>query len=95
LFDKALALRANQDGKTVAEERSTAEDFFAVQLPAAGGGNPALESVGAAVAQFIAAPKNLHVSIVAKDGLGVADAGLLGNPPAILGRLDMHAEANK
>ncbi|MGD0634856.1 MAG: hypothetical protein ABSA13_11340 [Beijerinckiaceae bacterium] len=95
LFDKALVLKANQNGKSVAEERSTEEDFFAVQLPEAAGNDPALKTVGAAVAKFIAAPKNLHISVTAKDGLGVTDISLLGNPSAILSRLEIHAEANQ
>ncbi|MDR3464276.1 MAG: hypothetical protein P4L76_18385 [Beijerinckiaceae bacterium] len=95
LFDKSLALKANQNGKSVAEERRAEEDFFAVELPEAAGNDPALKSVGAAVAKFIAAPKNLHISVTAKDGLGVTDISLLGNPAAILSRLEIHAEANQ
>ena len=95
LFDKTLALKANQNGKSVAEERRAEQDFFAVQLPEAAGNDPALKNVGAAVAKFIAAPKNLHISVTAKDGLGVTDISLLGEPSAILNRLEIHAEANQ
>jgi len=95
LFDKAIVFKASQDGKSVMDERSSEEDFFAVQLPEAMGDDPAVKLAGAAVAKFIAAPKNLHISITAKDGLGAADLGLLGTPSAILSRLDIHAEANQ
>lgn len=95
LIDKILALKAKRDGKSLAEERVSEANFFAVELPDAAGGDPALRTIGAAIAKFIAAPKNLHISAVSADGIGVTDLGLVSNPTALLGRLDIHAEANQ
>ncbi len=95
LVDKALALKAKQDGKSLAEERDAAADLLATSLPQALGNGPGIKAIGAAAAAFIAAPKTLHVSLASKDGLGASDLGRIGSPDDLLSRLDIQAEANR
>ena len=95
LVDRALRHRAEQDGKTIEDERAAYIDFVQTQLPAQLGNPPKLKPLTAALAQFIAQPKTLHVAISSDTGLGVADAGLLGDPLALIDRLDIRADANQ
>ena len=95
LIDKALQYKAGLDGKSVDDERKTYIDFVSDQLPLLAGGSPKLKPLQAALVQFIAAPKTLHVSIATKDGLGAADMQLLGDPNALLDRLEIQATANE
>ena len=95
LFEKALALKAQQDGIALADERAFGIDFFQNKLPLVLGGGAGISQVGKAVAQFIAEPKSLHVSIDSKQGLGVGAMGMLADPGALLDTLDIHATANE
>ena len=95
LVDKAVALKAKQDGKTTAEERDAAADFLTTSLPQALGNGSGIKAIGAAAAAFVTAPKTLHVSLASKDGLGASDVGRIGSPDDLLSRLDIQAEANK
>ncbi len=95
LVDKALALKAKQDGKSLAEERDGVADLLATSLPQALGNGPGIKAIGAAAAAFVAAPKNLHVSLASKDGLGASDLGRISTPDDLLSRLDIQAEANR
>ena len=95
LFEKALALKAQQDGIAIADERAFGIDFFQSKLPLVLGGGAGISQVGRAVAQFIAEPKSLHVSIESKQGLGVGAMGMLADPGALLDTLDIHATANE
>jgi hypothetical protein len=95
LFDKVLDWKAKQDGKSVADERAAAIELASNTLPEALGNSPGVKAIGAAVAAFIAEPRKLHVSATSKEGLGMADMGLIGTPEALFGRLDIHADANK
>ena len=95
LVDKALALKAKQDGKSLAEERDGMADLLATSLPQALGNGPGIKAIGAAAAAFVAAPKNLHVSLASKDGLGASDLGRISTPDDLLSRLDIQAEANR
>ena len=64
------------------------------QLPLLAGGSPKLKPLEDALATFIAKPKTLHLAIATKNGLGIADMGLLGDPNALLDVLDIQANAN-
>ena len=95
LFQKAIELKARRDGMTVADERDFGVDFFANKLPASLNDNAGAKTIGDAVAKFIADPRNLHISIESKEGLGVASMGLLTDPGALLDTLDIHASADE
>ncbi len=95
LVEKGLALKAQQDGKSVAEERKAAVELCAVTLPQILGNGAGIKAIGTAAASFISDPKTLHVSLASKDGLGASDIGLIGSPDDLLSRLDIAAEANR
>ena len=95
LLEKAIALKAQQDGIGIAEERAFGVDFFQNKLPLILGDGAGVASIGKAVAQFIAEPKSLHVSLESKQGLGVGAIGMLGDPGALLDALDIKAAANE
>ena len=95
LLGKALALKAQQDGIAIADERAYGIDFFRNKLPMILGDGASIKQVGKAVSQFIAEPKSLHVSIVSKQGLGVGAIAMLADPGALLDTLDIHASANE
>jgi len=94
LFEKAIALKASQDGVSVSDERTYGVDFFANKLPLILGDGVGVKTLGGAVAKFIADPKTLHVSLDSKQGLGVGAIGLLGDPGALLDSLDIRASAD-
>ena len=94
LIDKALQYRADADGRSLDDEKKTFITFVTTQLPLLAGGSPKLKPLEDALAAFIAKPKTLHVSIATKNGLGVADVGLLNDPNALLDVLDIQASAN-
>jgi hypothetical protein len=95
IVDNALAWKAKQDGKTVSQERQEIIDFFQTQLPASVNGNANAKLVGGAVAKFIAEPKNLHIAVESKSGLGAASLGMLSDPNVLLDALDVKASANQ
>ena len=95
LFDNALALKAQQDGISVADERQADVDFFANKLPMILGDGANARTIGGAVAKFVADPKSLHIALRSKEGLGVAALGMLGDPGAVLDSLDVQATANE
>ncbi len=94
LFDKALALKAQQDGISVAAERAFGVDLFRNKLPVMLGEGQGIKTIGDAVAKFIADPKTLHVSLGSKDGLGLGAVAMLGDPGALLDTLDIKATAD-
>ena len=94
LIDKALKYRADADGKSVDDEKKACIDFVTNQLSLMAGGSPKLKPLEDALATFIAKPKTLHVAIGTKNGLGIADMGLLGDPIALLDQLTIQADAN-
>ena len=63
------------------------------------GGSDKAKALGNAIASFIAKPKNLSISVKAKDaaGLGITDvmAGGSPDPATIFNKLDVTATANQ
>ncbi|MCX8253949.1 exported protein of unknown function [Beijerinckiaceae bacterium RH AL1] len=94
LFDKALALKAQQDGISIAEERAFGVDFFKTKLPTMLGDGQGIRTIGDAVAKFIADPRTLHVSLGSKEGLGIGAVAMLADPGALLDSLDIKATAD-
>ena len=94
LFEKAIALKAQQDRISVAAERAFGVDFFKNKLPVMLGEGQGIKTIGDAISKFIADPKTLHVSLGSKEGLGVGAIGMLGDPGALLDSLDIKATAN-
>jgi hypothetical protein len=95
LVEKLLAREARKQNKTPEQLRTELGAAAAVAIPAMLGNSPSAKSIGQAVARFAAKPGKLTISAATKDpaGLGVADLATLGEPAAILGKLDVTATA--
>lgn len=67
----------------------------AVGIPALLGNSAQAKALGSAVARFIAKPNRLAITARARDGngLGAADMALLGDPNALMGKIDLSAKA--
>jgi hypothetical protein len=67
----------------------------AVAVPAMLGGSGQAKAIGQAVARFVAKPGKLSISAKTKDpaGLGIADFAVIGEPGAILEKLEVTATA--
>ncbi len=99
LLDKIVARMATAQKTTPDKLRASWGTQAALGIPQLLGGSDSAKALGNAVASFIAKPKNLTVSVKAKDanGLGITDlmAGGGPNPAAILDKLDVKASANQ
>ena len=99
LLDKIVARVAAAQKTTPDKLRASWGTQAALGIPQLLGGSDSAKAVGNAVASFIAKPKNLSVSVKAKDanGLGITDlmSGGGPNPAAILDKLDVKATANQ
>jgi hypothetical protein len=94
LFDRLLKAEATKAGKEPAALRRDWSALAAIALPAMLGDSPAAKTLTGAVARFIASPRVLSISATAPPGgIGLADVIAAGDPKAVLGRIDLKAEA--
>ena len=94
LYDKVLAVEAKKQNTTPDQLRAQLTQMAALGIPAMLQGAPAGSTIGTAVSKFLAAPKNLSISLSSAKGLGAADLALINNPAALLQRVDVKASAN-
>lgn len=95
LIDKAMALQARSEGKSVDEVRKTYVTGAGVAVPVMLGNGPGAKAIGAALAKFAAQPRSLHLVATAPNGLGASDLEALGDPAALLAKLAIQASANE
>jgi hypothetical protein len=95
LFDKALAVQAKNENQSVDEVRQSDVVKANLLLPALLGDEPTARALGAAIAQFIAAPKTFTFQALAPDGIGIADLELVQTPGALLKKIEIKASANQ
>jgi hypothetical protein len=99
LLDKIVARVAAAQKTTPDKLRASWGTQAALGIPQLLGGSDSAKAVGNAVASFIAKPRNLTLSVRAKDanGLGITDviSGGGPNPTAIFEKLDVKAVANQ
>jgi hypothetical protein len=94
LFDRLLKAEATKAGKEPAALRRDWSALAAIALPAMLGDSPAAKILAGAVARFIASPRVLTISATAPaGGIGLADVIAAGDPKAVLGRVEIKAEA--
>ena len=95
LFERAIAEAARKQKRSPDDLRREYGIAAAVAAPAILGSSPSAKSLGQAIARFIAKPGRLSISAKTKDpaGLGIADIASLGEPAAILDRLEVTATA--
>jgi hypothetical protein len=66
----------------------------AIAIPAMLGDSPAAKTIASAVARFVARPGTLSLSATAPaGGIGLADVIALGDPKAVLGKIEVKADA--
>jgi hypothetical protein len=96
IFEKALAFYAKQQGATPEALKQQVAAAATQMVPMLLGGSPDSLKVAAEAQKFIASPKNLTVSLKAKDApLKASDFMGAGDPTAILGKIDISAIANQ
>ncbi len=94
-FERIVAAAAKQSNKSPEAVRQTYVAAAAIGVPALLGGGPAAKVLGDAIAKFVAAPKNLRVVAVAREGLGVADFVLIKDPSTLMNKLSIEAAADE
>lgn len=95
LIDRALAWKAKTDNMPVDQLKTNLAAMAETQIPAAAKNHPSAKLVADAIAKFIKDPKTLHISVVAKTGLGAASMGMMDDPTVLLDTLDVKASANQ
>jgi hypothetical protein len=95
LFEKLLDQEARKQKKSVDDLRKEFGIAAAVAIPAMLGNSGAAKTIGQTVARFVAKPGKLMISARTKDpaGLGIGDLGSIGEPGAILDKLEVTATA--
>ena len=95
LFEKLIAQEAKKQKKSVDDLRKEFGIAAAVGVPAMLGNSGQAKAIGQAVARFVAKPGKLSLSAKTKDpaGLGLADLAAIGQPGAILDKLEVTATA--
>lgn len=96
LFDKALDYYAKQEGVAPDKLRGQWSAMVGQMTPVMLGGSPSGVALAAEAQKFIAAPKNLTVSVKAKAGaLKAGDFMAISDPTEIVGKLEISAAANR
>jgi hypothetical protein len=95
LLERIIAAAAKRQGKPVAEIRRTYVEAVSVAVPAMLENGPSAKLIGAALAKFVAAPKNFHLVARAPNGLGASDFALIRQPGALMERLEIDVAANE
>jgi hypothetical protein len=95
LFERLLEQEAKKKSKSADDLRKEFGMVAAVGVPAMLGNSGQAKAIGQAVARFIAKPGKLTISARTKDpaGLGIGDLGSIGEPGAILDKLEVTATA--
>jgi hypothetical protein len=95
LVEKLLAQEAAKQKKSADDLRKEFGMIAAVAIPAMLGNSGQAKAIGQAVARFVAKPGKLAIAARTKDpaGLGMADLALIGEPGAILDKLEVTATA--
>jgi hypothetical protein len=95
LLEKLLAREAGKQKKSVDDLRKEFGMAAAIAVPAMLGNSGQAKAIGQAVARFVAKPGKLSISARTKDpaGLGLADLTAIGEPGAILDKLEVTAAA--
>ena len=90
-----LEQEARKKNKSVDDLRKEFGMAAATGVPAMLGNSGSAKAIGQAIARFVAKPGKLSISARTKDpaGLGIADLGSVGQPGAILDKLEVTATA--
>lgn len=94
-FERAIAEQARKQKKSPEDLRRELGIGAAIAVPALLGSSTSAKSIGQAVARFVAKPDRLLITARTKDpaGLGIADVAAIGEPGAVLDKLEITATA--
>ncbi|MGL4727918.1 MAG: hypothetical protein ACRCWO_04105 [Bosea sp. (in: a-proteobacteria)] len=94
IFDRFLEFEARKARKEASALRREWGSLATIVMPVMLGDSPAAKAISSAVSRFIAKPGTLSVSANAPaGGIGLADVIATGDPKAILGKIDLKADA--
>ncbi len=94
--DKVIALKAKESGQSPDDFKKGLVTMAAAVIPSLlGGDSPSAKTIADAVSKFLSDPKNLHIELTSKDGLGTVDLGSIGAPAELLKKIDVKAGANE
>ena len=94
--DKIIALKAKESGQSPEDFKKGLVTMAAMVIPSLlGGDSPPAKTIADAVTKFLGDPKNLHIELTSKDGLGMMDIGSIGAPAELLKKVDVKAGANE
>ncbi|HLH11873.1 MAG TPA: hypothetical protein VKV77_08345 [Methylovirgula sp.] len=94
-LERFLASVAKENNKSLEETRQAYEEAAATKIPELLGGGASAKAVGAAVAKFIARPKNLRIVAVAPDGIGALEFALVKDPNALMDKVSIVATVDE
>ncbi|MGL4243536.1 MAG: hypothetical protein ACRCTI_20675, partial [Beijerinckiaceae bacterium] len=96
LFQKLIEKQARDSRRKVEDVRAEFAAGATLMAPMFMGDHPAAKVIGQVLGKFIADPKNLKVTVTAKEGgLGATDFMAAGNPMDLLKTVDIKAAANE
>jgi hypothetical protein len=95
LFERIVAAAAKRDGKSPDDIRRSYVEAVSVGVPAMLENGPGAKLIGAALAKFVAAPKNFHIVARSSNGLGASDFAAAKQPGLLMERLQIEATANE
>ncbi len=96
LVEKLIAQQAREARRKVEDVKAEMAAGAALMIPMFLGDHPGAKVLGATLGKFIANPKNVKVTLTAKDGgVGAPDFIASGNPMDVLKKVDITSSANE
>jgi hypothetical protein len=96
LFEKLIEKQARETRRKPEDVRAELAAGATLMIPMMLGDHPAAKVLGPVLGKFVANPKNLKVTVTAKNGgLGATDFMAVGNPMDLLKKVDIQAAANE
>jgi hypothetical protein len=97
LFERLIAMQAKDQKRKPDEVRAELAAGASLMIPMMLGDHPAARTLGPILGKFVADPKNLKISVTAKDpaGIGATDFIAASNPIDVLKKVDIKAAANE
>jgi hypothetical protein len=97
LFERLIAQQAKEQRRKPEDVRAELAAGASLMVPMMLGDHPAARVLGPILGRFVADPKNLKVTVTARDpaGVGATDFIAAANPMDVLKKVDIKAAANE
>jgi hypothetical protein len=97
LFERLIAQQAKEQRRKPEDVRAELAAGASLMVPMMLGDHPAARMLGPILGKFVADPKNLKLTVTAKDpvGVGATDFIAAANPMDVLKKVDIKASANE